>query len=357
MSETEFSGLTMPVFTAFGWAGEATAINFALSQLEGFAKATHAALPENIQAYMPHFGLDQANQVSYLGVERAHESGAYFSFIARPMTFEVRFNVTDRKAIAAILKAGETDPAGWFAALNSIPNNWQLRLQQAQVEEGSVSHYQDLFKDSVSAVTAESAAELTSRAAYLNGEEEKWITPIFLSSKMPSESVAAMGINSPTVFADTLAELAPFIDFLNANTVKRVAKSAKKAARKTKRAAKASPAPSVPVSRGEESFTYTTQLKALHIRKGFINLTPTHWPFFAKSARAETQEVTVLYEDKKDLESSVWRLVNSDQARVVLGPSAKLWLTNNFNADDKLQVHAIKKAPKEFEVTLTPVSD
>ena len=35
MSATnQFNGLTMPVFTAFGWAGEETAIQFALSQLD-----------------------------------------------------------------------------------------------------------------------------------------------------------------------------------------------------------------------------------------------------------------------------------------------------------------------------------
>ena len=81
MSDTEFSGLTMPVFTAFGWAGEEAAINYALSQLDGFARALHEALAENITAYMPFFGLDKGNQVSYIAVERDHESGPFFSFI------------------------------------------------------------------------------------------------------------------------------------------------------------------------------------------------------------------------------------------------------------------------------------
>ena len=32
----QFAGLTMPVFSAFGWSGEETAINFALDQLQMF---------------------------------------------------------------------------------------------------------------------------------------------------------------------------------------------------------------------------------------------------------------------------------------------------------------------------------
>ena len=356
MSDIEFSGLSMPVFTAFSWAGEETAINFALSQLDGFARTLHEVLTDNIKAYMPFFGLDKANQVSYLAVERDHETGPYFSFIARPMTFEMRLSITNRKAIAAILAAAEKDAATWFEHLSNLPDGWQLRIQQAQVEGESISHYQDLFKDTPGNLTAESAGEITSRAAYLNKEEEKWLTPLFLAYKMPSESVATMGKNSPVVFADMLAELSPLLDWLNANTVKRVSKTKSASARRPARARKVAPAPAIPVSRGEETFTYTTELKGLHIRKGFINLTPTHWPFFAHSARAETQAVTVLYDDKKDQESSVWRLVSNDRARIVLGPSAKIWLANNFRADDKVQVVAVKKGDKQFEVRLTPVT-
>ena len=356
MSDTEFSGLTMPVFTAFGWAGEEAAINYALSQLDGFARALHEALAENITAYMPFFGLDKGNQVSYIAVERDHESGPFFSFIARPMTFEMRLNVTNRKAIGAILSAAEKDATGWYEHMNNVPDGWQLRIQQAQVEGESVSHYQDLFKDNPGSLTAESATELAGRAAYLNSEDDKWLTPLFLTYKMPSESVATMGMNSPVVFADMLAELSPLIDWLNANTVKRVTKSKTTTARRPVQARRVAPAPAIPVSRGEETFTYTTELKGLHIRKGFINLTPNHWPFFALSARAETQPVTIFYDDKKDQESSVWRLVSTDQARIVLGPSVKIWLANNFRAEDKVQVVATKKDDKRFEIRLTPIA-
>ena len=40
-SKTAFTGLTMPVFTAFGWAGQETAINYALDQLEQFIHLLH----------------------------------------------------------------------------------------------------------------------------------------------------------------------------------------------------------------------------------------------------------------------------------------------------------------------------
>ena len=40
----EFTGLGMPVFTAFGWAGEETAQKYAYSQLEQFIALLHANL-------------------------------------------------------------------------------------------------------------------------------------------------------------------------------------------------------------------------------------------------------------------------------------------------------------------------
>jgi len=54
MSATnQFTGLPMPVFTAFGWAGEETAIKFALEQLELFIQQLHAGLSKGAREMKP----------------------------------------------------------------------------------------------------------------------------------------------------------------------------------------------------------------------------------------------------------------------------------------------------------------
>ena len=52
-SKTAFTGLSMPVFTAFGWAGEENAINYALDQLEQFVHLLHNNLSRQAKGDSP----------------------------------------------------------------------------------------------------------------------------------------------------------------------------------------------------------------------------------------------------------------------------------------------------------------
>ena len=47
----------MPVFSAFGWAGEENALKFALSQLQLFIETLYARLPADAREELPAFGL------------------------------------------------------------------------------------------------------------------------------------------------------------------------------------------------------------------------------------------------------------------------------------------------------------
>ncbi len=58
----EFSGLTMPVFSAFGWAGEETALKYALAQLQQFIDALYLRLSPEIRNDFSTRGLSQENQ-------------------------------------------------------------------------------------------------------------------------------------------------------------------------------------------------------------------------------------------------------------------------------------------------------
>ena len=64
----EFTGLGMPVFMAFGWAGEEAALKYALSQLELFATEVQRGLPQSMQEELPFVGLSEELQSSYLEV-------------------------------------------------------------------------------------------------------------------------------------------------------------------------------------------------------------------------------------------------------------------------------------------------
>jgi len=57
MSSTRFNGLSMPVFSAFGWAGEEQALKYALSELESFINALYESLPKDTQALFSVHGL------------------------------------------------------------------------------------------------------------------------------------------------------------------------------------------------------------------------------------------------------------------------------------------------------------
>ena len=108
-SSTQFSGLTMPVFTAFGWAGEETAIKYALSQLEGFIGELHRVLPRNVQEKFPFYGLSQENQSVYLSASEKIGDDVLISFFARPMSLELQLTIMNRAVLDKIYRQAEKE--------------------------------------------------------------------------------------------------------------------------------------------------------------------------------------------------------------------------------------------------------
>lgn len=352
MEETQtFVGLPMPVFTAFGWAGEETAIKFALSQMEMFIQELHPALPHSIQEKLPHFGLSQQSQAVYLAAESEVESGAYIAFYARPMSLEMQLVIKDKKALAKGLKLALDGMPLFHRLVTELGRDWSLRVQQMQVDEetGELGHHQDLFKDDVTNLDEETAVSVISKAAYLNGEDQ-WVTPIYISRRSPSEQIATMGLAVIQVINTHLVELMPVFDFLTGQV------KAKKARPKPRtKPAESLPKDILTTIEPDEGFVYLAELMPLHIRRGFVNLTPEHWPFFALNSRTETRPVTIYYNGIYDKESSVWRLVPNDQARIVLSLPVHLWLEEQFEDYDKIQVTARLLEDDEIQISLKAV--
>ncbi len=59
--------------------------------------------------------------------------------------------------------------------------------------------------------------------------------------------------------------------------------------------------------------------------------------------------------DQSDENCTVWRLVPSDQARIVLSPPVHDWLEENAQANDQVQITAIKTDNQNIEITLAVV--
>ncbi|NIP24688.1 MAG: hypothetical protein GWO38_12935 [Phycisphaerae bacterium] len=354
-SSNQFNGLQMPVFTAFGWAGEEKAIEFALSQLEIFIDALYFYLHRDIQAQFPFHGLDKASQSVYLSSTENPDDGLFIAFNARPMSLELRIGMTNKDALAKAYKSLEASPTAFYQIVTDLGQDWTLHLQQMEYDEenGTASNYQDIYKDSVMKLSLDSTAEYLSRAAFLNSESQ-WLVPFYLSERIDSEKASAMGPAIVKVMSERITALMPLIKMLTGKTrrAKPKAKSASKA-----RAKNAAPVEQTTIRQPSEAadlerFTYISELKPLHIKKGFVNLTSNHWPFFAINARTEIRDVSVKYEDKINKKSSVWRLVPNDQARIVLAPPVQEWLEENFGSDDKIQVTAIKLNDKDIQITL-----
>lgn len=360
----DFAGLSMPVFTAFGWEGEENALKYALSQLEMFVAALYSRLPAQARAELPTYGLSTEGQNAYLSTGSGYDDEAFIAFNARPMSFEVLLGITDKTALSKGLAAVNKDLPAAYNALAALDAAWTLRVQQMQVDPdtGERTHHQDLYKDGVLNLTEAAAAEIFARAAYLN-EEDGWVTPIYLSMRVPSDRVAAMGTTILSVSTDLVMNLVPVINALLGRKPKKKATKSKT----TKSATPTETGPTVTVE-GEErasaatlvnsadSFVYLAELKPLHIRRGFINMTTGHWPFFALNARAQTRDVTVVFDGRQDKHSSVWRLQPDDQARLVLGPQVHDWVEENFASSDQIQVTARKLDNDEIRITLEPVA-
>jgi hypothetical protein len=351
----QFTGLTMPVFTAFGWAGEENAINFALAELEQFIHTLQARLQREIQAVFPVAGLDNAAQSVYLATSEEVESDIYIAFHARPTSLELVMAITDEKAVARALKMAESNPDLWHRLVTELGPEWNLRLQQMQVDEESqaTTHYQDIFKDSVEQLKPETAADIVAKAAFLHAEPG-WVTPIYVSRRFDAEKIALMGTAVIQIVAEQVQLLMSLFRFLAGQTRRQAAAKSRSKGRAAAREklAEVDPEPEVEPL---EKFNYVTELMPLHLQRGFVNLTSHHWPFFAINARTETRPVTVYYDGRYDRKSAVWRLVPDDQARLVLSPTVHEWLEDNFVPEDKISVTAKKLDEQEIQIDLNHV--
>lgn len=358
-SKSAFTGLSMPVFTAFGWAGEATAINYALEQLELFVHALHNNLSRQAKADLPFAGLSRTNQSVFISADESPEEDLHLAFFARPLSLEMQVAITNQKALAKALKNMETQPVMAHRLITELGADWSLRLQQMQVDEesGAVAHYLDLYKDSITALLPEVSAEVMSKASYLNSEE-KWVTPFYLSRRYPAEQAAAMGLKITDVLRDQIELLLPLIHFLTG----RQAGGSKRKPRPKARTVKPMMGGKVEeetavssietVLKPEDSFTHLAEIKPLHLRRGFINLTSAHWPFFALNSRTETRPVTIYYDGLYDKDSAVWRMLPNDMARIVLSPPVHHWFEDTFTENDEIQVTVTRLDNEEIQITL-----
>jgi len=356
-STAGFSGLTMPVFTAFGWMGEENAIKFALSQLEAFIQELHGLLPRSTQEKFPYFGLSNESQSVYLAASGDVESDVFIAFNARPLSLEIELVLKAPELLSKALRLAAKDIHRFHRLVTELGPEWSLRIQQAQVNEesGEAVHYQDLYKDSVIGLDEAALTELVNKATYLIGEEQ-WTTPLTISRRLPSEQAATMGTSITKVMSDELTPLMPLVSFLTG----RVAKKQTRSKAKAKMLAAAADGPEIDAEDEEisadEGFTYTAVLKSLHLRRGFINLTSEHWPFFAQNARATTRKVTVYYDGIYDKKCTVWRLVPDDQARIVLSPALHQWLEEFFDAEDQIQITARRLTEDDIQLSLSGVA-
>lgn len=369
-TDSQFNGLPLPVFTAFGWAGEETAIKFALSHLEVFVKKLHQDLSPHAKLELPLNGVNPEAQLVYLANNREPEDGPYITFIARPTTFELRLCMTNRLVVHRGLRLAEGDPTTWYKRLQGLEGPWTLQIEQRLIEEesGAESHYTDLYKGPVSALGVEESQKLISRAFFLNGEE-KWAMRVYLSYRITANQASALNSQLTHEMAERVEILLPIVSqFARQNKKVRASASkngTSKVVRKTTSSNGSSAAKSAKTAKTArkvlnghheepvaQTFSYQTEVKPLYIRKGFINLTSRHWPFFADSARMETRPITIQYGEDQDKNGSVWRLQPDDIARIVLGDSAHGWFEKTFQPNSKISITATRLPDNEIQVVL-----
>ena len=356
----------MPVFTAFGWAGEANAIKFALAQLELFIKTIAASMPADVKAILPYWGINEEAQTVYLAANADPERGPYIAFYIRPMSFEMRLSITDKAAINRGLKAAEKSVNNWHKQISQLGADWSFHIQQNHVDEdsGEASFYQDVFKDSVLAFDPETCAAATSRAAFLNSEA-KWITPVSLSFQIDSQQASGMSSELIEMVNLQLKNSLPILTIFarqqkTTSKATKTTRSKKRGVTKriTNKSEEAAPKSASKKAKEEpqiEQFTYVSLLKGLHLRKGFINLTSKHWPFFSQTARTETRQVTVCYDGKFDSKSAVWRLQPDNVARLVLGDESHRWLEDTFATNTQIHIQAVRMEDNEIQMRLEAV--
>lgn len=347
----------MPVFTAFGWAEEENALKYALAQLQAFIDLLYLRLPVDVRGEFASHGLSVENQNVYLATEDSMTGGAFIAFNARPMSFEIQLGIVGHDLLSKGLAAVNKDIVAAQQIFTQLDPNWALRVQQMQMdrETGERAHHLDLYKESVGNLGVEQAREIFERAAYLN-EEDRWATPVYLSLRMPSERVAAMGYAIIDITADLVGAVMPVLRLFTGKKPKkaRAPRSSSKGARAVE-ATDEAPVGDVAITGSikamADGFTYIAELKPLHIRRGFINLTPAHWPFFAINNRTETRPITIVFEGRQDKNCSVWRLQPEEQARIILGPQSHEWLEGNFANSEAIHVSA-RRVGDEIRITL-----
>ena len=349
MSSNRFNGLSMPVFTAFGWAGEEQALKYALSELENFINALYESLPKDTQALFQAHGLDEPNESAYLKVDEEPDEGLVIAYSARPMNLEIKVGIGDKGSLSKAYKAADGRPEAFHGLLTALGPEWIVRIQQMEYdpETGSATHYQDLYKDTIANLTLEVTTETLNRAAFLNSEE-KWIVPIHISHRMPSEKAATMGKQLIPETVDEISRMIPLVRFLTG----KIRKPKKKRPSRKRLKVEDTPTRQPSDVANLDRFVYVSLIRPLHIRRGFVNLTPEHWPFFAINNRTETRQVSLNYGTDTDDKSKVWRLVQDFQVRIVLSPAAHKWVENNFEPNDLLQVTAVKAESDRIVIKL-----
>ncbi len=162
-----------------------------------------------------------------------------------------------------------------------------------------------------------------------------------------------MGYSAVSVVAEQISSVLPLALFLSGKTRKRKSapKKRKALAAQIEETAIRQPADSAEL----ETFTYVSHLQPLHIRRGFINMTPKHWPYFAINARTVTRPVALKYGESTDNDCTVWRLSPSNLARLVLSSPVQDWVEENFDDHDSIQVVASKSSDNLIDIVLLPV--
>lgn len=359
----QFTGLPMPVFTAFGWTGETNALKFALAQMNTFIHALHRTLSTPAQQMLPFFGVDEDGMTAYLASNQHTEEGPYIILSARPTMFDVKLSITDKAALIRGLKTAETNPILWHRHLAELGPDWGLHFQQCQVDEesGSVSNYQDLYKEGISEWDLETCTSTTSRALFLTSEA-RWVTPLHINRRMRPEQASMMAEKLTRFLAADIDKLLPIIGMFGRPG--KATKPNKKAGRPRTTAVNtaapetkllSTPSPITPSTERPEQFVYVAELKPLHIRKGFINLTPAHWHFFAESPRIGSRVVTLSYSGKFDKETTVWRLQPDEMARIVLSEKAQTWFEKQFANATQVKVTAARLKQDEIQIILSHV--
>ena len=351
-----FLGLTMPVFTAFGWAGEAQAVEFALDQLKQFSQGLHEQMPREGQLLMPHSGLDTESQCAYLANSLETSKDMYITYHCSPFAFRKALSLLARPALDRAFKTIQANPKDWMKIVTELGDGWEIRMQQMEFdpETEQATHYKDLFKDKASKLTAEESAELIDRMLYLNGEE-KWLAPIYFTKSFSSEFVAAMNTSVTTEMAKEIELIVPLLRML-AGGIRRQAAPKKAPKKRAPKKQKKSTSASALSEAQVDEFTYTSQLKPMHIRKGFVNLTPAHWPFFSLNSRTVVRPIILHYDGHVDEESTMWRLVPDDTARLMLSDKATRWMSDNCQSNDKVQITARKAEEKVIVIDLERVT-